>query len=258
MSPSLAYLIAVVGVFVSFAVTWLFQLRSHSSNMVDVNWTFGLGAVAVFLAIVGDAPSSLRLLLAVLAGAWSARLGIHVWRRNHHAPEDPRYAQFRQRWAPKPDGRLFWLYEFQTVFSALLALPFVVVAFRDDLPPTWAIVVAVVVWVASVAGEAIADRELATFKRDPANHDRVNRIGLWRWSRHPNYFFECTHWLTYLFLAIGTPWWWVGLIAPATMAFLILKVSGIPITEEHLIRKRPGYADYVRTTSALVPWPPKR
>ena len=258
MSPALTYPIGVAGVVASFAIVWAFQLKSRSSNSVDVVWSFGLGAVAVLFAVAGDAPVPIRVLFASLAALWSLRLGLHVRRRNRDAPEDPRYAKFRERWGDRAAFNFFWFYQFQTVFSALLALPFLVVAYRGDLPPAWAIVAAVTIWIVSVAGEALADRQLATFKRDPANKGRVNRDGLWRYSRHPNYFFECLHWFTYLFLAVGTPYWWVALVGPATMAFLLLKLSGIPITEEHLARARPGYADYMRTTSAFVPWPPKK
>jgi steroid 5-alpha reductase family enzyme len=258
ISPGLAYLLVVIGLFSSFACVWLWQLKSHSSNMVDVVWTFGIGAIALFFAIVGTAPPPMRLLLAGCALVWSARLGIHVFQRNHGAPEDPRYRKFRDRWGAGANGKLFWLYEFQTVFSSLFALPFLVVAYRDDMAPSWAIATALVVWLVSVIGEAIADRQLAAFKKIPENKGRVNRGGLWHYSRHPNYFFECTHWFTYLFLAIGSPYAWVALIGPATMAFLMLKVSGIPITEEHLAKNRPEYAEYIRTTSALIPWPPRR
>ena len=257
MSPGLTYLIGILGIIASFAVTWAFQLRSHSSNMVDVCWTFGLGAIAIFFALAGEAPPAIRILYATLAALWSLRLGVHVYRRNRNAPEDPRYAKFRERWGAKANRNLFWFYQFQTIFSALLALPFLVIAFRDDVPPTWAVIAGVVVWIVAVGGEALSDHELAVFRRDPANKGQVNRVGLWKYSRHPNYFFECLQWFTYCFLAAGTPYWWVGLIAPATMAFLLLKLSGIPITEEHLARTRPGYAEYIRTTSSFVPWPPK-
>ena len=114
-----------------------------------------------------------------------------------------------------------------------------------------------IVWLLSVAGEGMADAQLARFKKIPSNKGRVCREGLWRYSRHPNYFFECLHWFTYLLLAIGSSWWWVGLIAPFVMAFLLLRLSGIPITEAHLAKSRPEYADYMRTTSAFIPWPPR-
>jgi len=258
MSPGLTYLFGVIGIIASFAVVWAFQLRSHSSNMVDVCWTFGLGGIAIFFAWMGDAPPAIRVLYATLATLWSLRLGIHVFRRNRRAPEDPRYAKFRERWGAKADRNLFWFYQFQTIFSALLSLPFLVIAFRDDMPPAWAVTCGVVVWLVSVGGESLSDHQLAVFKRDASNKGKVNRVGLWGYSRHPNYFFECLQWFTYCFLAVGSGYWWVGLIAPATMALLLLKLSGIPITEEHLAKTRPGYAEYIRTTSAFIPWPPKR
>ena len=258
MSPVSIYVSGVACVALALAVVWLFQLRSHNANMVDPVWSWSLGWLGVFFAAFGSAPPVLRIMLAVLAGLWGFRLGTHLFLRNHGKPEDSRYARFRKEWGAKADRNLFWFFQFQTVFSALLSLPFLVVAWRDDLPPTWAIVAAFVVWIASVAGEAVADAQLARFRRDPANKGKVNRDGLWRYSRHPNYFFECTHWFAYLFLAVGSSWWWVGLVAPAVMAFLLLRLSGIPITEKHMAENRPDYAKYMRTTSAFVPWFPRK
>ena len=96
------------------------------------------------------------------------------------------------------------------------------------------------------------------FRADPANHGQVCRRGLWRYSRHPNYFFECLHWLAYLPLALGSSWWWAALFSPVLMAYLLMKLSGIPLLERDMAQRKPGYAEYMRTTSALIPWPPKR
>jgi len=256
--PGAIYAIGIATVAVALAVVWLFQLRSHNANMVDPVWSWSLGWLGVLFAAFGSAPPVLRVMLAVLAGVWGFRLGTHLFIRNHRKPEDGRYARFRREWGAKADRNLFWFFQFQTVFSALLSLPFLVVAWRDDLPPAWAIVAAFAIWITSVAGEAMADAQLARFKKDPANKGKVCRVGLWRYSRHPNYFFECLHWVTYLFLAVGSGWWWVGLISPAVMAFLLLRLSGIPITEAHMAHDRPEYADYIRTTSAFIPWFPKK
>lgn len=257
MSPFVTYLTGLAAVAAALACVWASQLRSHNANMVDPAWSVTLGALAVFFALMGNAPEALRMLLAVFGSLWALRLGVHLHRRNHGKPEDARYARYRKRWGDGANAKLFWFVEFQVVFSALLSLPFLAIAWRDRWPPAWAVVVAAAVWIVAVAGEAIADRQLATFMRDPANQGQVNRTGLWRYSRHPNYFFECLHWVTYLFLLVGSPWWWLGLIAPMTMAFLVLKLSGIPMTEAHMAQSRPAYADYMRTTSAFVPWPPK-
>ena len=258
LPPGPAFAIGIGCVVVALSVVWWFQLRSHNANMVDPVWSWSLGWLGVFFAACGSAPVPLRVMLAVLAGLWGFRLGTHLYLRNHGKPEDGRYARFRRDWGDKADRNLFWFFQFQSVFSALLSLPFVVVAWRDDLPPTWAIVAAVAVWIVSVAGEGLADAQLARFKRLPGNKGKVNRTGLWRYSRHPNYFFECLHWFAYLFLSVGSGWWWVGLIAPAVMAFLLLRLSGIPITEAHMAHDRPEYAEYIRTTSAFIPWFPKK
>ena len=258
LSPGIAFAVGIACVAVALAVVWFFQLKSHNANLVDPVWSWSLGWLAVFFAACGSGPLALRVLLATLGGLWGFRLGTHLFVRNHGKEEDGRYARFRRDWGAHADRNLFWFFQFQTVFSALLSLSFVVVAWRVDMPPAWAIGVALVVWIVSVAGEALSDAQLARFKRVPGNKGRINRAGLWRYSRHPNYFFECLHWFTYLFLLIGSSWWWVGLIAPAVMAFLLLKLSGIPITEAHMARDRPEYADYIRTTSAFVPWFPKK
>jgi steroid 5-alpha reductase family enzyme len=258
LSPGWTFAIGIGFVAAALAAVWFFQRRSHNANLVDPVWSWSLGWLGVFIAAFGAAPVTLRIVLAVLAGLWGFRLGTHLFLRNHRKPEDGRYARFRREWGAHADRNLFWFFQLQTAFAALLALPFVVVAWREDLPPTWAVAAAFNVWIVSVAGEAVADWQLSRFKQDPANRGRVNRTGLWRYSRHPNYFFECLHWFTYLLLAVGSPWWWVGLVSPAVMAFLLLRVSGIPLTEAHMAHDRPEYADYIRTTSAFVPWPPKR
>jgi steroid 5-alpha reductase family enzyme len=257
-SPYAAFAIGLAAIALALGLTWATQLRSHNANNVDPVWAWTLGLFGIGLAAAGPAPVGLRVLLASFAGAWSLRLGLHLFRRNHGKPEDRRYARFRRQWGAKADRNLFLLIESQTVFSGLLALPFAVVAWRSDWPPAWAVAGAGIVWIASVVGEAIADRQLARFRADPANRGKVNRTGLWRYSRHPNYFFECLHWFSYLLLAVGADAWWLGVIPPVTMAWLLLKLSGIPMVESQMASERPDYAEYIRTTSALIPWPPKK
>ena len=118
-------------------------------------------------------------------------------------------------------------------------------------------VLAVALWLTSVVGEGIADRQMDRFRRDSANRGQVCRAGLWRYSRHPNYFFECVHWLAYLPLALGAPWGWTALVAPVVMAILLTRISGMPMLEAEMAARKAGYAEYLRTTSALIPWFPK-
>ncbi len=140
----------------------------------------------------------------------------------------------------------------------LSASAFLTVAYRSDSPGTAAMLLAVAIAVVSVLGEGIADRQMERFRRNPANKGRVCRDGLWRYSRHPNYFFECVHWLAYVPLVIAAPWGWLSLAAPLVMAFLLLKMSGVPLLEAEMAQRKKGYAEYVRTTSVLIPWPPRR
>ncbi len=255
--PAVVYPLGIASVMAALALVWWSQRRSRNANLVDPVWSWTLGWLAILFAAFGSAPLGLRVMLAALGGAWGLRLGTHLFVRNRGEPEDGRYARLRGCWGGRAGRRLFWFIEFQALFSALLASGFAIVAWRDAWPPDWALVAALATWIVSVGGEALADAQLERFKRDPAHRGRVNRTGLWRYSRHPNYFFESLHWFTYVFLAVGSPWWWVALVAPAVMAFLLLRLSGIPVTEAHLAQSRPGYAEYIRTTSAFMPWPPK-
>jgi len=154
---------------------------------------------------------------------------------------------------------MFWFFQFQNIFTLLLSsFAFLPVAFRSDAPPLICWALALLIWNVSVLGEGLADAQMECFRSHPANHGRVCTDGLWRYSRHPNYFFECLHWAAYVPLAIGAPYGWLSLLAPVVMALLLMKLSGLPMLEEEMIRRKPGYRDYVRSTSALIPWPPHK
>jgi len=258
MSPYLAMPIAFAALILLFAAVWAWQLTSENAGMVDPVWAFSLGAVAVFYGIVGDAAPLVRVLVAVGGGVWGVRLGLHLWRRNAGKPEDPRYHRFRQQWGADAKRNMFWFFELQTVISMVLSLAFAVPAWRTSTPSRVWIVVAVLIWLASVVGEWMADRQLRRFKENAANNGEVCRVGLWRYSRHPNYFFECLHWVAYVALAAGSSWIWLTLLAPVLMAWLLMKLSGVPMLEAHLVHSRTGYAEYMRDTSPLIPWPPRR
>jgi len=257
MPPLAAAVIALVGLVVIFSAVWTWQLKTENAGMVDPVWAYSLGLVAVLYAVLGTGDPVSRALTALGGLVWGVRLGTHLWRRNYGKPEDARYRRFRDEWGDKAASKMFWFFQVQVVISMLLSIAFMVPSYRSSPPAIGWIVLAVVLWLVSVVGEGIADRQLKRFTLDPANHNAVCRVGLWRYSRHPNYFFECVHWLAYIALSIGTPWVWFTLLPPVLMAFLLLKLSGIPLLEESMAKRRAGYADYMRTTSALIPWPPR-
>ena len=238
-------------------IAWARQQQTRNAGTVDVVWSLGLAGAAVLVAVTGTGATLPRVLLAVLGGAWGLRLGLHLWQRIRGESEDGRYAQLRLRWGDAP---LKWLamFQLQALLVALFSLPFLAVAANGVAGWNIFFAAGVVVWFLSVAGEAVADRQLARFRADPANAGTTCRDGLWRYSRHPNYFFEWLHWFTYVLLAAGSPLWWLAWAGPVVMYVFLRWVSGIPWTEQQALRSRGAdYARYQRTTSMLFPWFPK-
>lgn len=258
MPPLQVFLLTALVAIAAKTAAWLLQLRTRNAGLVDPIWAFTLGLLAVIYAVAGSAPVAVRFALGLMGGCWGLRLGLHLWLRNAGKPEDFRYAQFRAQWGAAADRNMFWFFQFQNVFTLLLsASAFMPVAFRADSPPAAAFAVSALIWLAAVAGEGLADRQMERFRANPDNRGQVCRDGLWRYSRHPNYFFECVHWLAYVPLAAGAPWGAAALLAPLVMASLLMKLSGVPLLEQEMLRRKPGYGDYVRTTSVLVPWWPR-
>ena len=257
MHPALVVVIGLVALVLVFCAVWGRQLRTRNAGMVDPVWSYSVGALGVLYAACANGDPLARWAVALGGGLWGLRLGTHLWRRNAGHPEDARYRRLRDEWGAAANRNMFWFFQLQAVFAIILSLGVLVVAYRAQPPATFWLLAALAVWILSVAGEGVADAQLKRFKDDPANQGKVCRAGLWRYSRHPNYFFECLHWFTYTLLAAGSGWIWVTLIPPVVMAFLLLKLSGIPITEAQTARSRPGYAAYMRTTSPFIPWPPK-
>ena len=241
-----------------FGAAWWRQLHTRNAASIDAIWAVSLGCVALIYAFFSSGDTLTRWMIGLGGSIWGLRLGMHLWRRNAGKPEDARYRKLRDTWGAKANSRMFRLFQIQAVVSTILSLAFAIPAFRNDRPSVPLLVAACAVWLISVGGEALADRQLARFAAAPLNSGAVCQTGLWRYSRHPNYFFECLHWLTYTFLSLGAPFGWLTLIPPLLMAWLLTKVSGLPMLERHLAATRPGYAAYMRRTSALVPWPPRR
>lgn len=257
MTAGEAWLIGLAGCVLLFTLIWAWQLRSGNAGIVDAWWSLAVGGLGVWFAAVGPAPAELRTALAVMAAIWGLRLGGYLLMRNAGKPEDARYARLRDAWGNRAAINMWLFYQFQALIASLLAVTFLVVAWRPDMPSTAWFVVALLIWFVAVTGEALADQQKYRFRSDPANRDRVCDVGLWRYSRHPNYFFETLHWLSYVPLAITAPWGWTSGIGVVLIALLLLKISGIPTLEGESARQRKGFADYQARTSAFLPWPPR-
>ncbi len=259
--------VAALFLVVVMSTAWLVQKRTGQGGWADAFWSLGLGAAGVGVALFpidGAAPSLRQYLAALLIGLWGLRLGSHIAvRAAHEEREDARYARLREDWGAGFQVKMFGFLMLQAGAAAFLALS-VMAAARNPAPGlTLQDTLATLIFVGALFGEAISDRQLAAFKRNPANKGGVCDVGLWAWSRHPNYFFEWVSWCAWPVFAINLsgewPWGWLALTGPAYMYWLLTKVSGVPLLEEHMRQSRPkAFEAYAAHTSAFFPRPPRR
>jgi steroid 5-alpha reductase family enzyme len=261
--------ILIVGVTLGLALAmmlaWLIQRRTRNAGWVDVVWSFSLGTAGVVYALFplrGGMPAPRQWLIAVVVVVWSMRLGRHIAERTARGVEDSRYAQFRRDWGAAFQRRMFWFLQIQAAAAALLAVSMLLAA-HNPRPLSLLDFTALAVLLAAIAGEAAADRQLRRFRADPQHRGDICDVGLWGWSRHPNYFFEWLGWVAYPLFAInplgGYPWGWFALSGPAFMCALLVYVSGIPPLEQQMLRSRgDAFRAYQRRVSAFIPFPPRR
>jgi steroid 5-alpha reductase family enzyme len=249
------------------AMAWLVQQRTGNSGWVDTIWTLSLGLVGAGGAlwpVANVAPNARQWLVAVLVAVWSLRLGLHIGVRTVGITDDPRYAAFAREWGVSSPRKMFVFLQNQALGSIPLAFSiFVAARFPSDTVRPQDLLGALILFT-GVAGEALADAQLKRFRTDAANAGRVCDIGLWRWSRHPNYFFEWFGWLAYPMLAISPrdplyyPWGWATLLAPIFMYWFLVHVTGIPPLEQQMLRSRGDrFRDYQSRTSMFFPLPPR-
>ncbi len=256
MSTVALVLVAFGASLVALLVLWARQLRTRNATSVDVAWSSSLTGMAVLYAVFSEGDPGRRALVGALGALWSGRLGWYLYatRVRRHEGEDGRYAALRAEWGADAPARFLRVYAAQAVAATLFSLP-LLAAMRSGPLDAWAVAGALV-WLVAVAGETIADRQLAAFRARPDTRGKVCREGLWAWSRHPNYFFEWVHWWAYVLIGHAAPLTFVG---PVVMLALLLKGTGIPYNEAQALRSRgEAYREYMRTTSAFVPWPPQR
>lgn len=240
-------------------VLWLVALRTRNAGIVDVGWSAGVGLLAVFFAVTSTGGASRRLLIGGMLGGWALRLAVHLlMHRVWGQPEEGRYRNLRARWGEAANARFFWFFQAQAILAWLFALPAFLVLHTRSGPLDWRDLLGLAIWLVAVVGELIADWQLERFKADPRQAGKTCRLGLWRYSRHPNYFFEWLHWWAYVAMAWGSPWGLFTLAAPALMLLFLIKITGIPATEAQALRSRgEEYRRYQQTTSAFIPWFPK-
>jgi steroid 5-alpha reductase family enzyme len=248
---------------VLMAFAWVVRERTGNSGWVDTIWTFAVGLVGAGSAlwpVAGEGPNARQWLVAGLVAVWSLRLGTHIAIRTAGITDDPRYAAFAAEWGLNAPWRMFIFLQNQALGSVPLVFS-IFVAARVPVP-TLRIqdVLGAAILLIGIAGEALADSQLRRFRHDPANQGKVCDAGLWRWSRHPNYFFEWLGWLAYPVIGVASeyPWGWASLLAPVFMYWILVHVTGIPPLEAQMLRSRGDrYRAYQSRTSMFFPLPPR-
>ncbi len=254
------FLMAGLVILALMTALWLVSLRLKNASIVDIFWGTGFVVAAWFyFALTPDGFAGRKILLAALATIWGLRLSIYIFWRNHGKPEDFRY----QKWRREEGGSWWWksyprVFLLQGFLMWVISLP-LLAAQISPMPARFTILdgLGVLVWLVGFYFEAAGDLQLARFKADPANSGRVMDRGVWRFTRHPNYFGDAAQWWGFWLLAAAAQGGWWTFISPLLMTFFLLRVSGVALLEKTL-NTRPGYEEYVRRTSAFIPWFPRQ
>lgn len=259
MSVSTALISAAAAITLLMIGTWLVSLAKRNASIVDIVWGFGFVVVAWVVRFQGDTNTTRQWLLVALTTLWGLRLTIYLFWRNHGQPEDYRYQAMRRRHGPRfPLVSLATVFTFQGLMMWVVSLP-VQLGQVSDTPDLGVLaVVGVVLWATGMFFETVGDVQLARFKADPANAGAVMDRGLWRYTRHPNYFGDACVWWGLGLIAAETGVGAWGLIGSAVMTILLVRVSGAALLERSLRKRKPGYEEYVARTSSFVPRPPRR
>jgi steroid 5-alpha reductase family enzyme len=239
---------------------WFLSIMYRNVTIVDSLWGLGFILIAWMTYSMSDGYGSRKILLAILVTLWGLRLSAYLSWRNWGKGEDPRYGGWR-----KKSGGRFWLVSLIKVFilQALFLWVISLVVQIGQMAPapdrlSWLDGFGAIVWLIGFTFESLGDWQLAQFKSNPANKGRVMDRGLWAYSRHPNYFGEFLVWWGIFLITLSTPNGWWTILSPLIVTAVLIKMTGIPLTEKALVENRPGYNDYIKRTSAFVPWRPAK
>ena len=239
---------------------WKIQQSHENGVLADFGFCLGFGIIVLGYAVMLDGDPVRRILVGSMGAAYAFRLGLHLFlHRIYKKEEDARYRRLRNKWGNRAPFYFFIYFLGQAVAITVFSIPLMVLMINPyPVFSLWELI-GILVWCVSIIGEALADSQLAFFRADPTNKGKTCRTGLWRYSRHPNYFFESLHWCSYVVMSVGVPYGWLTLIGPVLMIWGLLKVTGIPMAEDQALASRgEDYRNYQRTTSAFIPWFPKK
>ncbi len=248
-------------VMVIMTVLWLLGLRARNFSYVDIGWSANFAILAVVYASLAPGWPLRRWLIAAMYAFWGLRLAAHLAVRIIGEPEEGRYGRLREEWELRGNvnARFLAFFLFQGALNVFLALPLLLACMNPSPSLHLLEIAGAAVWITGLCGESLADRQLAAFRRSPENRGKACNTGLWRYSRHPNYFFEWTIWIGYALFALASPSGWLAILMPVLMLHFLINVTGVKPTEEQALRSRgDAYRAYQATTSVFIPLPPKR
>jgi len=247
---------AILGI---MTLLWLVSLALKNASIVDIFWGTGFViAMWVYFALTPEGFLPRKQLIALLVTLWGLRLSMHILVRNWGKPEDFRYQKWREengkKWAVKSFFQVFML---QGLLLWVISAPLLAAQYRP-LPDRLTVLdgLGVVLWLVGFFFEAAGDAQLARFKANPANKGKVLNRGVWRYTRHPNYFGDTAQWWGYFLIAAAAGGWWT-VFSPVLMTGLLLRVSGVALLEKTL-ETHPGYKEYIESTSPFIPWFPRK
>ena len=259
--PMETTLLVSIAIWLSLAMAgaWAIQRATGLSGWIDTIWSLAVGLGGITAALFTDGNFERRVVVLLIIAAWSLRLGSHIGSRTKGGGEDPRYAKFIEEWGASAAWRLFVFLQIQALAAFILVLAVYLAATNDSAYLRPMDGVAIVIAIVALGAEAISDAQLARFRKSPLAKTEVCETGFWRYSRHPNYFFEWLFWCCLPLFALSIPIWsWMSLLAPALMYWLLVHVSGIPPLEEHMLRSRgEKFRALQRRVNAFFPGPRK-
>jgi steroid 5-alpha reductase family enzyme len=238
---------------------WLLSLVKRDASIVDTFWGLGFVLIAGVCCAIGEGYEPRRVLITALTTAWGLRLASHIFWRNKGKGEDFRYKAMRERYGKRfPVVSLYSVFAVQALLMWLISLPLQIgETSREPAMITWLDWAGAIVWLIGFAFESIGDLQLARFKAESKNKGKVMDRGLWRYTRHPNYFGDALLWWGFFLIALNITLGVWTVISPLIMTGLLMKVSGVALLEKTLIKTKPEYRDYVRRTNAFFPWFPR-
>jgi len=249
---------AAIVIFVYFFAFFLVAQFIRNNSIVDMGWGAGFVVVAFVTLLSQGAYAERNLLITLLITIWGGRLTYYIVRRNWGKPEDFRYAKWRKEWGSWLVPRAFLqVFMLQGLLMLIIGYPIIVVNSSPQPGLNFIDYLGLFIWITGFFFESVGDKQLAEFKKDPANKGHVIQSGLWKYTRHPNYFGEATMWWGIFLLTISVPLGWSAVISPLTITLMLLYVSGVPMLEKKY-KDNPEFQEYARRTNKFFPWVPKK